>query len=410
VSLVNKMLRDLDARHIGENERAALPAAVTPLAARQEQGSRLTAVWGTLIVILALAAVMAWQEFGSDTPVAKVAPALVTPVTPIAPEPVAASTPPVPQGPAPNPAAEPVAVPSPGAAPVFASAVASSAPAVPVQSNDAVLPSSTLRMAAELSLIPPPAPTPAPKLATPSVPRPAADKPVVATARVAEKPVPEKASAGPQPALEPAAKPAPVAAEVRIEKQDRVTSAAERAESEFRRAAAAQRQGNANAALAGYRSALEQHPEHAGARQALAARLIDAGRYDEAEEVLRRGIEIAPVRLASTMALARLKVEQNKAAAALELLQKNAASGEGSAEYQGFTGALLNRAGRSAEAAERYRQAARLAPGEGRWWAGLGIALDASGKSAEAREAYQRARQSPDLPTDLALHVEQRLR
>jgi hypothetical protein len=40
----------------------------------------------------------------------------------------------------------------------------------------------------------------------------------------------------------------------------------------------------------------------------------------------------------------------------------------------------------------------------------LGIALDASGKAAEAREAYQRARQSPDLPTDLALHVEQRLR
>jgi MSHA biogenesis protein MshN len=92
------------------------------------------------------------------------------------------------------------------------------------------------------------------------------------------------------------------------------------------------------------------------------------------------------------------------------LLQKNAAAGEASAEFQGFTGALLNRAGRSAEAVERYRHAARLSPGEGRWWAGLGIALDASGKPSEARDAYLRARQSPDLPPDLAQHVDQRLR
>ena len=36
MSLVNKMLRDLDARRVGDGERAALPAAVTPLAAHQE--------------------------------------------------------------------------------------------------------------------------------------------------------------------------------------------------------------------------------------------------------------------------------------------------------------------------------------------------------------------------------------
>jgi MSHA biogenesis protein MshN len=116
------------------------------------------------------------------------------------------------------------------------------------------------------------------------------------------------------------------------------------------------------------------------------------------------------VRLASILALARLKVERNQAPAALELLQKNAAAGESSAEYQGFAGALLNRAGRAAEAVERYQAAVRLAPGEARWWAGLGIALDSAGRTVEAREAYQKARALPGLPADLAQHIDQRLR
>ena len=37
MSLVNKMLRDLDARRVGDGERAALPAAVTPLSSTSAQ-------------------------------------------------------------------------------------------------------------------------------------------------------------------------------------------------------------------------------------------------------------------------------------------------------------------------------------------------------------------------------------
>jgi MSHA biogenesis protein MshN len=262
-------------------------------------------------------------------------------------------------------------------------------------------------MADELSVVTPSAPSPASTPAARSEPRPVAAKPPVTPATekrlAAEKPEAAKPATAPGRAAEPVVK-------TRIDKQERIPTAAERAEAEYQRAAAARRQGSLDAALAGYRSALEYYPEHAGARQGLAAQLIDARRYDEAEDVLRKGTEIAPTRLSSTLALARLKVERNQVAAALELLQKNAAAGEASAEFQGFTGALLNRAGRSAEAVERYRHAARLSPGEGRWWAGLGIALDASGKPSEARDAYLRARQSPDLPPDLAQHVDQRLR
>ncbi|MBI5107527.1 MAG: tetratricopeptide repeat protein [Rhodocyclales bacterium] len=371
MSLINKMLRDLDARHIGEGERAALPAAVTPLAARQEQKSRPTAVALGLLVIVALAGALAWQEFRPD--LAPIRPAL----PPSAPRPLAAPA--------------PLAAPNPDPAPVATSPPAPGEAVPPTRSADVVPPPSALRMADELSAVAPVVPSPASAPAARSEPRPVAVKP-------AAMPATEKRSA-----VEPVVK-------TRIDKQERIPTAAERAEAEYQRAAAARRQGHLDAALAGYRSALEHFPEHAGARQGLAAQLIDARHYDDAEDVLRKGTEMASTRLSSTLALARLKVERNQVAAALELLQKNAVAGESSAEFQGFTGALLNRAGRSAEAVERYRQAARLSPGEGRWWAGLGISLDASGKPSEAREAYLRARQSPDLPPDLASHVDQRLR
>ena len=55
MSLVNKMLRDLDARRAGDGDRAALPAAVTPLAARQEPGGgSLWLALGTVLVAVVL--------------------------------------------------------------------------------------------------------------------------------------------------------------------------------------------------------------------------------------------------------------------------------------------------------------------------------------------------------------------
>lgn len=366
MSLVNKMLRDLDARRAGDGERAALPAAVTPLAAHREPSHALSPLWLGIALAAAGLGAATWyamQVRGSE-------PAVGTPV-----------------------AAAPAAPPAPALAPAPASAPTESAAAsAPAIAGNATSPS--LRMAAELSLSPAIVAAP---------PRKAATAP-------AKAPEPPAATVPPVQPVTASPRVPPVSAEARIDKQVRLPSAQERAELEYRRGVLAQRQGDAEQAAASYRAALADYPEHAAARQTLAALLIEVKQFDDAEELLRKGTELAPVRLASTLALARLKVERNQAPAALELLQKHAAAGEGSAEYQGFAGALLNRAGRVAEAVERYQVATRLAPSEGRWWAGLGIALEAAGKGQEAREAYQKARTLPGLPADLAQHVEQRLR
>lgn len=351
MSLVNKMLRDLDARRAGEGDRAALPAAVTPLAARQAPGRDVP--WRSIAVALSIAALAAtWYVMRVEEPAVPTA-AASTPAQPMAPPVARAES----------------------------------------QAADSATPA--LRMAGELSTVP------APLLEPPRKPNAAMPK------------APERLAGGamePRPVVVALPKVPVMASEVRIEKQERLPSAAERAEIDYRRGTLAQRQGNADEAAAAYRAALEHAPEHAAARQTLAALLIEAKRFDDAEELLRRGTDLAPVRLASALAWARLKVERNQAPAALEILLKNAAAGERSSEYQGFAGALLNRAGRAGEAVERYQEATRLAPNEGRWWAGLGIALDAAGKTGEARDAYQKARTLPGLPADLAQHVEQRLR
>lgn len=357
MSLVNKMLRDLDARRVGDDERAALPAAVTPLAARQEAARTGPLLWLGAVSVLFAVAGAAWfgAQVGSGEPQA------------------VRST--------------PAAVPAPAAPPVT-EVVVTPPPAAAADGSG-----SALRMADQLSVVPPPEASSAKSMTPPA------------------KPV-ERAAASDSEARLPAlaaAKPVPVA-EPRIEKQVRLPSATERADTDYRRGIQAQRQGDADGALNGFRAALDTYPEHAAARQALAALLIETRHFDDAEEVLRKGSELAPVRLASVLAWARLKVERNQAPAALDILQKYAAAGERSADYQGFSGALLNRAGRATEAAEHYLAATRLAPAEGRWWAGLGIALEAAGKAQESREAYLKARALPGLPADLAQHIEQRLR
>lgn len=361
MSLVNRMLRDLDARRAGEGERIGLPAAVTPLAARQDVRGGLPWLWvGVAVVATGLGAGV-WLSAHDAAPPAPVAP------------PPAATTPAV------APAVRPP--PAPGAEPAPLS----------------------LRLADEIAAPPTRAAEPARKPAT--VPK-AAGEPKPAGE-------PKAATANPEPVRPPVValpRIPPSLAEASIDKQVRLPSAAERAEQQYRRGVVAQRQGNAEQAAASFLAALDDYPEHAAARQAMAALLIDAKRFDEAEEFLRKGSELPASRLAATLAWARLKVERGQAPAALELLLKNAAAGERSAEYQGFAGALLNRAGRAAEAVERYQAATRLAPNEGRWWLGLGLALEADGRLAEAKEAMRRSIATATLSVELSAVAEQHLR
>lgn len=370
MSLVNKMLRDLDARRASEAERSALPSAVTPLTARLETTSPWPKRIAMLLLLMAGAALAMWQWQKASPSAA---------VTPL-----------------PHPEPAPVTTASDKSAmlPPPAATVLTEAPAVIKQppASKAEAPSQKSSVAA---------------LKDPSV---HANQPILTGP--ANETVKAEQGTAPNLILPPLQhmETAKTASTPRIEKREHLPSPAERAEAIYQAGREAQRAGRLEDALAQYQTALAQAPEHAASRQALASLLIDAQRWDAAEKTLREGIDLPATRLASTLMLARLFVERNQIPAALDLMQQQAASGEKSAEYQGFLAVLLNRAGRAREAAERYQAATKLAPSEARWWAGLGIALDADGQTAAAQEAYLKARSLPGLPPELAAHVEQKLR
>ncbi|MDP3511824.1 MAG: hypothetical protein Q8S20_03670, partial [Sulfuritalea sp.] len=201
MSLVNKMLRDLDARRAGNGDRAALPAAVTPLAARQEPSRARTPV--LLAAVLLLVALGAWYA-GSEQ---SAAPAVVA-VAAVAAAPAVA---------------DPVAP---------AATLISVAPAPPPKKAPAPVALSSLRMADALSAAP----------AMPAKPEPKA--PAIA----AKSPQPSPQAVAAAATARPALKEPPEPVESRIDKQVRLPSAVERAEADYRRGLLAQRQGNADGA------------------------------------------------------------------------------------------------------------------------------------------------------------------
>jgi MSHA biogenesis protein MshN len=223
----------------------------------------------------------------------------------------------------------------------------------------------------------------------------------------ASSPAPEA-----EPKVAPPPRKPPVALDVgaaRIDKRIDTTPRG-RAESEYRRAMANVNQGRIAEGMDGLKASLAADPGYDTARQALVALLLEAKRTGDAAEVLQEGLAADPANSGYALLLARLSVERGDTPGALALLLRHLPAGQQSAEYRGFLGTLYQRAGRHAEAIPEYEFALRAKPGHGAWWAGLGISQEAVDRPGDARESYQRAKASGNLNAELAAYVDARLR
>ena len=200
------------------------------------------------------------------------------------------------------------------------------------------------------------------------------------------------------------------AADSRIEKKVRMSTARERAENEYRRALGLVNQGRIQDGITGLRAALSEDAEHAGARLALFGLLVEQQRHEEARALLQEALARDPAQPEFATRLARLQLEGGDVSGAEQTLSKAAGAAVGNAEFRAFHAAVLQRLTLHKEAAAEYQAALRLAPQAGVGWMGLGLSLEADGRSAEAREAYQRARASGALSAELDRFVEQKLR
>jgi MSHA biogenesis protein MshN len=264
------------------------------------------------------------------------------------------------------------------------------------------------------------APPPAPAGAvdpTPSVPADARPVPPADTLRLAreiETPLRERAAAKRDPPKQEPAKAPKLAAlpalpKGTVDKRDRVYSAAQTADAQFRRAAVLLNQGRLSEAEDHLAGALRADPSHVAARQTYVAMLLEQRRVEAARRLLQEALAVNAAQPAFAVALASIYTEQRDYRNALEVLDK-AGPAARNAEFQAMRGAVLQRLGKHAEAVEAYQNAIRNAPQPGTTWVGLAISLETLGRRPEAAQAYRRALDAGSLPAEAREYAEGRAR
>ena len=418
MSLINKMLQDLDARGTAPGE--ALPSQIKPVAREPHGVNKRVLAAGVAGAFAAVAVVwFGWQQLHApgvaSAPVAaKPAPAAV-PVT------AAAKAPPqmtstITMLPAGGPAAQTVSAPAaeapaaaaPEPAPVVAERAAAFQPPAPVKAEARPAKPEALQARRESAapkqkaVAADTAPT---QLAYQSV---APVEPDSEEARAVRRALAQELEA--RQARQPFAPAGTIAdnrnASVRTA-SGRNQSVSQRAEADYRRALASMQDGRMGETIASLESALRIDPGHEAARQTLVGLLIEAKRPDDAIRQLQLGLTQDPRQPALAMLLARLQIERG--GNGIETLTRTLPYAGANPDYHAFLAGALQRQQRHREAAAEYQAALRSVPGNGVWWMGMGISLQAEKRNSEALEAFRKAQASGALSQELQAFVERQI-
>lgn len=262
-----------------------------------------------------------------------------------------------------------------------------------------------------LEVVKPPA-QPEPPQQVAAVPPPPAPLEFMKLAQLIETPIPDRPaptakSSAPRPANGPVSlSPAPTS----LSKRNRPRTDDAEAESLFREGVALLNQGRVTEAQQDFTTALKRYAAHEPARQALVSILIDRGQLDEARRLLEEGLALNPAQAQFAVVLARIHVEQRNYAAAADVLNASREAGREDADYQLLLGAVLQRLGRHAEAADALLSAVELKKQPAATWVALGVSLEATGKKAQAVEAYRRSLLAATSSQETRSYAEMRIR
>lgn len=196
---------------------------------------------------------------------------------------------------------------------------------------------------------------------------------------------------------------------VTIEKSERPVTPYEQADERYRTAAQYMNQGRVDDARAKLSEALVIHPTHHAARELSVAVAMQNGRLHEAQQLLTQGLKLSPGRLSFAQLLARVHLQQGDEAQAVATLERARDAGAANADYLSFLAALYQRAGRHTDAVVAYRGAIEVRTQDARAWLGLGISLEATDDGNGAASAYNRALALGGLDAKLAQYAQQRL-
>ena len=177
----------------------------------------------------------------------------------------------------------------------------------------------------------------------------------------------------------------------------------------FSEAVSLEQQGQKEQAKLHVQDLLAGNPFDVPSRQMLVRLQLETGQVEQARALLVEGLQLLPDQVGFTMTLSRLQMEGGDLAGAIRLLEAERFHSPTDPQFHALLAALLLRADRNGEAMQHYLTALRSDPANTNWLVGVGAAMEGVGKDADAAEAYRRAQRGADLTPELADFLNTRL-
>ena len=168
-------------------------------------------------------------------------------------------------------------------------------------------------------------------------------------------------------------------------------------------------QGHQEEAMVPLQKLLAANPLNVRGRQMLAQLQLDTGHVEQARLLMAEGQRLLPEQSNFTLTLARLQVESGDVGGAIHLLEADHSSARDEPQFHALLAALLLRVERYDDAVQHYLVALRSDPANANWLLGVGVALEGVGKHVDAAEAYRRAEGSEHLTPETANFLSERL-
>ena len=155
--------------------------------------------------------------------------------------------------------------------------------------------------------------------------------------------------------------------------------------------------------------ALSFQPDLAPARTMLASLAVEENRWQDAQQTLLEGMTRQPEHYEYSLQLAQILTNRGDEAEAIGVLENSLSFASTDGEYLGFLATLYQRHDRNANAADLYSMALEQQPLAGKWWLGLGLSLESLHNPQAAINAYIKARLSHSLDSRLQAYASQRI-
>ena len=181
------------------------------------------------------------------------------------------------------------------------------------------------------------------------------------------------------------------------------------AKKRFTLASEAEKDGKLKEAISYYEQTLALDPSMHEARKQLAALHYGQGQLAKASEVLQQGMLLFPQQLDFALLLARVQQASGQADLALVTLANIPDTHPLARQKWMAQSDLAQKLGQFSLSEQAYRQLLQQEPQQAKWWMGLAYALDSQQQFPQARQAYRTALGHRGLSAQASAFIEQRL-